>query len=74
MANTNEQIELDIDDVKEETLEVLAESLADDLLRVYKNFYFDDAKNAFHNGALPPQISTDALRCKEEIESRSCEF
>ena len=43
-------IELGQHNVEEETLEVLAESLADDLLRVYKNFYFDDAKNAFSLG------------------------
>tara|TARA_R100001443_G_scaffold7950_4_gene17272 strand:- start:745 stop:1122 length:378 start_codon:yes stop_codon:yes gene_type:complete len=43
-------IELGQHNVEEETLEVLAESLADDLQRVYKNFYFQDAKNAFSLG------------------------
>ena len=43
-------IELGQHNVEEETLEVLAESLADDLQRVYKNFYFEDAKNAFSLG------------------------
>lgn len=43
-------IELGQHNVEEETLEVLAESLADDLQRVYKNFYIEDAKNAFSLG------------------------
>jgi len=53
-------IELGQHNVEEETLEVLAESLADDLLRVYKNFYFDDAKNAFNLG-VRSQISGDFI-------------
>ena len=43
-------IELGQHNVEEETLEVLAESLADDLFKFYKNFYFDDASNAFSLG------------------------
>ena len=43
-------IELGQHNVEEETLEVLAESLADDLQRIYKNFYIEDAKNAFSLG------------------------
>ena len=43
-------IELGQHNVEEETLEVLAESLADDLQRVYKNFYIEDAKNTFSLG------------------------
>ncbi len=43
-------IELGQHNVEEETLEVLAESLADDLFKFYKNFYFDDARNAFSLG------------------------
>ena len=43
-------IELGLHNVEEETLEVLAESLADDLQRIYKNFYIEDAKNAFSLG------------------------
>ena len=53
-------IELGQHNVEEETLEVLAESLADDLLRVYKNFYFDDAKNAFALG-VRSQMSGDFI-------------
>ncbi len=53
-------IELGQHNVEEETLEVLAESLADDLLRVYKNFYFDDAKNAFSLG-VRSQMSGDFI-------------
>tara|TARA_R110002051_G_scaffold191350_3_gene260089 strand:+ start:1759 stop:2136 length:378 start_codon:yes stop_codon:yes gene_type:complete len=43
-------IELGQHNVEEETLEVLAESLTDDLIRIYKNFYFSDAINAFSLG------------------------
>ena len=47
-------IELGQHNVEEETLEVLAESLADDLSRVYKNFYFEDAIKAFSLGVRSP--------------------
>lgn len=43
-------IELGQHNVEEETLEVLSESLADDLIRIYKNFYFEDAVKAFSLG------------------------
>ena len=53
-------IELGQHNVEEETLEVLAESLTDDLFRFYKNFYFEDAKNAFNLG-VRSQISGDFI-------------
>ena len=53
-------IELGQHNVEEETLEVLAESLADDLFRFYKNFYFSDAINAFSLG-VRSQISGDFI-------------
>ena len=53
-------IELGQHNVEEETLEVLAESLTDDLFRFYKNFYFDDAVNAFALGARS-QMSGDFI-------------
>lgn len=43
-------IELGQHNVEEETLEVLSESLANDLIRIYKNFYFEDAVKAFSLG------------------------
>jgi hypothetical protein len=53
-------IELGQHNVEEETLEVLAESLTDDLFRFYKNFYFNDAINAFSLG-VRSQISGDFI-------------
>ena len=43
-------IELGQNNVEEDTIMVMAQSLADDLLKTYKNFYFEDAKNAFNLG------------------------
>ena len=43
-------IELGQHNVEEETLEVLSESLTDDLIRIYQNFYFEDAVKAFSLG------------------------
>lgn len=53
-------IELGQHNVEEETLEVLAESLTDDLFRFYKNFYFNDAINAFSLG-VRSQITGDFI-------------
>ena len=53
-------IELGQHNIEEETLEVLSESLTDDLFRFYKNFYFEDAVNAFSLG-VRSQISGDFI-------------
>ena len=36
--------------VEEETIEVMSKELAKDLKRIYKNFYIEDAENAFYEG------------------------
>jgi len=47
-------IELGQNNVEEETIEVMSKSLADDLKRMYKNFYFEDAVKAFSLGVRSP--------------------
>tara|TARA_R100001443_G_scaffold4358_2_gene12851 strand:- start:1330 stop:1698 length:369 start_codon:yes stop_codon:yes gene_type:complete len=47
-------IELGQNNIEEDTIMVLAQSLADDLSKTYKNFYFEDAKNAFNLGVRSP--------------------
>jgi len=47
-------IELGQNNVEEETIEVMSKSLAKDLSRMYKNFYFEDAENAFDLGVRSP--------------------
>ena len=47
-------IELGQNNVEEETIEVMSTSLAADLYRIYKNFYFEDAQNAFNLGVRTP--------------------
>ena len=43
-------IELGQSNVEEDTIMILSQSLADDLAKTYKNFYFEDAENAFKFG------------------------
>ena len=50
-------IELGQNNVEEETIEVMSTSLANDLSRIYKNFYFKDAENAFNLGVRSPMKS-----------------
>ena len=47
-------IELGQNNVEEETIEIMSKSLAADLARIYKNFYFEDAENAFNLGVRSP--------------------
>tara|TARA_B110000014_G_C20011134_1_gene524251 strand:- start:397 stop:765 length:369 start_codon:yes stop_codon:yes gene_type:complete len=50
-------IELGQNNVEEDTITIMAKSLANDLVRIYKNFYFEDAENAFHLGVRSPMTS-----------------
>tara|TARA_R100000479_G_C6210016_1_gene137874 strand:- start:61 stop:429 length:369 start_codon:yes stop_codon:yes gene_type:complete len=47
-------IELGQNNVDEDTIMILSQSLADDLAKTYKNFYFEDAQNAFNLGVRTP--------------------
>ena len=53
-------IELGQNNVEEETIEVMSKSLAKDSARMYKNFYFEDAENAFNLGVRSP-ITNDFI-------------
>ena len=53
-------IELGQNNVEEDTITIMAKSLANDLARIYKNFYFEDAENAFHLGVRSP-ITSDFI-------------
>ena len=53
-------IELGQNNIEEETIEIMATSLAADLARMYKNFYFEDAENAFNLGVRSP-ITNDFI-------------
>lgn len=53
-------IELGQNNVEEDTITTMAKSLANDLARIYKNFYFEDAVNAFHLGVRSP-ITSDFI-------------
>tara|TARA_R100000781_G_scaffold9914_1_gene9644 strand:- start:870 stop:1232 length:363 start_codon:yes stop_codon:yes gene_type:complete len=48
-------IELGQHNVDAETKVIMAQSLAEDLIRTYKNFYFSDAQNAFRLGVRSPE-------------------
>lgn len=50
-------IELGQNNVEEDTIMIMAQSLTDDLSRMYKNFYFEDAENAFKLGVRSPIAS-----------------
>ena len=43
-------IELGQNNVEEDTIGIMSQNLADDLAKTYKNFYFEDAQNAFNLG------------------------
>ena len=53
-------IELGQHNIEEDTIMVLSQSLADDLAKTYKNFYFEDAQKAFNLG-VRSQISGDFI-------------
>ncbi|MBC42954.1 MAG: hypothetical protein CML19_12080 [Pusillimonas sp.] len=53
-------IELGQNNVEEDTITVMAQSLAGDLAKTYKNFYFEDAVNAFNIGVRSP-ISSEFI-------------
>tara|TARA_R110002096_G_scaffold433498_1_gene652309 strand:+ start:743 stop:1111 length:369 start_codon:yes stop_codon:yes gene_type:complete len=53
-------IELGQNNVEEETIEIMSTSLAADLARMYKNFYFEDAEKAFNLGVRSP-ITNDFI-------------
>jgi len=46
--------------VEEDTIMIMAQDLAKDLKRIYKNFYFEDAQNAFYEG-IRADIKTDFI-------------
>ena len=53
-------IELGQNNVEEDTISIMSQSLADDISRIYKNFYFEDAINAFKLGVRSP-ITSDFI-------------
>jgi len=53
-------IELGQNNVDEDTISIMSQSLADDLARMYKNFYFEDAQKAFNLGVRSP-ITSDFI-------------
>ncbi|MBP92564.1 MAG: hypothetical protein CMC55_00425 [Flavobacteriaceae bacterium] len=46
--------------VEEDTISYMSQELAKDLKRIYKNFYFEDAQNAFYEG-IRMDIKTDFI-------------
>jgi hypothetical protein len=53
-------IELGQNNVEEDTIMIMSQSLASDLAKTYKNFYFEDAENAFNIGVRSP-IKSDFI-------------
>ena len=53
-------IELGQNNIEEDTIMIMSQRLADDLAKTYKNFYFEDAQNAFNLG-VRSQISGDFI-------------
>ena len=53
-------IELGQNNIEEDTMMIMAQSLAGDLAKTYRNFYFEDAENAFNLGVRSP-ITTDFI-------------
>lgn len=51
---TRTYVEIGQHNTEEESIENMAENLAYDLYRMYKNFYFEDAINAFRLGVRSP--------------------
>ena len=57
---TKTYIELGQHNVDEDTIMIMAKSLAEDLNRTFRNFYFEDAVNAFSLGVRSP-INNDFI-------------
>ena len=53
-------IELGHNNVDEDTISIMSQSLSDDLARMFKNFYFEDAQKAFNLGVRSP-ITSDFI-------------
>ena len=53
-------IEFGQNNVDEGTISIMSQSLADDLARMFKNFYFEDAQKAFNLGVRSP-ITSDFI-------------
>jgi len=53
-------IELGQNNVDEDTISIMSESLSYDLSRMFKNFYFEDAQKAFNLGVRSP-ITSDFI-------------
>ena len=53
-------IELGQNNVDEDTISIMSQSLADDLARMFKNFYFEDAQKAFNLRVRSP-ITNDFI-------------
>ena len=53
-------IELGQNNVDEDTIMIMSQSLADDLAKTYRNFYFEDAEKAFNIGVRSP-ITSDFI-------------
>ena len=53
-------IELGQNNVDEDTISIMSQSLSDDLFRMFKNFYFEDAQKAFNLGVRSP-ITSDFI-------------
>ena len=53
-------IELGQNNVDEDTISVMSQSLSDDLARMFNNFYFEDAQKAFNLGVRSP-ITSDFI-------------
>jgi len=53
-------IELGQNNVDEDTISVMSQSLSDDLARMFKNFYFEDAQKAFNLG-VRSHITSDFI-------------
>ena len=50
-------IELGQNNVEEDTIMIMSQSLAEDLSKIYKNFYFEDAEKAFNLGVRSPMAN-----------------
>ena len=53
-------IELGQNNVDEDTISIMSQSLSDDLARMFKNCYFEDAQKAFNLGVRSP-ITSDFI-------------
>jgi hypothetical protein len=55
--------------VEEDTISYMSQNLAKDLKRIYKNFYFEDAENAFYEG-IRMDIKTNFIHFNIPIYNR----